>query len=415
MKPRNILLWEAVLIAVQSILANKLRAFLTLLGVIIGVASVMAVGASIEGLETYVKGAVSQEFGSNSFMLTKFPLQGNLTEEDRERMARRNRDVRLEDLVFLRERCKNCEELAGQIESRHTIRHGAEEIYDTRVSGITPNIVYFQNMDLSEGRFFFSQEAQRSRLVCVIGWDLKEKLFPSLEIRDRYVKVGNHSLKVIGVLAKMGSFFGQSLDNVLYMPITSYQKIFGTRRGITIRGRAFGRENFEPALDQVRVAMRSRHHLKPNQEDDFGLTSTEEINQQVDQFTGTIAMVITPITLISLIVGGVVVMNIMLVSVTERTFEIGLRKALGARRREILHQFLIESTLLASVGGTLGLALAYLVAWIVESRTPVPMTITLPYIALSLGVSAGIGIFSGIYPASKAARLDPIVALGSER
>ncbi len=415
MKPRSILLRETVVIALQSILAHKLRAFLTLLGIIIGVASVMAVGASIEGLETYVKGAISQEFGSNSFILAKFPLQGNITEEDRERMARRNRDVRVEDIVFLKERCKDCEELAGQIESRRTTRHGAEKIYDTRISGITPNTVYLRNMDLSEGRFFSNQEFQRSRFVCVIGWDLKEKFFPNVGIQDRYVKVGTHSLKVVGVLAKAGSYFGQSLDNVLYVPITSYQKIFGTRRSITIRGRASGRESFERALDQVRVAMRVRHHLKPNEDDDFGLTSAEEINQQVDQFTGAIAMVVTPITLISLIVGGVVVMNIMLVSVTERTFEIGLRKALGARRREILHQFLVESTLLAGVGGTLGLLLAWFLAWIVESRTPVPMTITFPYIALSLGVSAGIGIFSGIYPAAKAAKLDPIVALGAER
>ena len=415
MKTRNIPLWESVLIAVQSILAHKLRAFLTLLGIIIGVASVMAVGASIEGLETYVKEAVATELGSNSFTLSKFPRRENLTEEDWERMARRNRDVRVEDIAFLRERCQDCEEIAGEISSRQTSRYGAEEIYDTRINGITPNIIYLRNLGLSEGRFFSDQEAWRSRFVCVIGWDLKERFFPNVGIQDRYVKVGNYSLKVIGVLEKVGSLFGQSQDNVLYVPITTYRKMFGTRRGVVIRGRASSRESFQSALDQVRVAIRVRHHLKPNEDDDFGLTSAEEINLQVDQFTGAIAMVVTPITLISLIVGGVVVMNIMLVSVTERTFEIGLRKALGARRREILFQFLIESTLLASLGGAVGLGLALLVAWIVESNTPIPMTITFPYIALSLGVSAGIGIFFGIYPAFTASKLDPIVALGAER
>ena len=415
MKFRNTLLWETVRIAFHSILAHKLRSFLTLLGIIIGVASVVAVGASIEGLETYVKEAVELELGSNSFALSKFPRHGNLSEEDRRRMVLRNPDIRVDDIAFLAERCEDCEEIAGQIQSRHTTRHRGEEVYETWVSGVTPNATYLGNLDLSEGRFFSNQEARRSRFVCVIGWDLKEKFFPNIEIRDRDVKVGNHSLKVIGVLSKVGSYFGENLDNTLYVPITSYQKMFGTRRSITIRGRSFGRESFESALDQVRVAMRTRHHLKPNEDDDFGLTSSEQVNRQVDEFTAAVAMVVIPITLISLVVGGVVVMNIMLVTVTERTFEIGLRKAVGARRWEILLQFLIESSFLASLGGISGLCLAWFIVWIVVNTTPLTMAVSFHYAALSLGVSVGIGVLFGIYPAAKASRLDPIVALGMGR
>ncbi|MDA2928950.1 FtsX-like permease family protein [Acidobacteria bacterium AH-259-O06] len=251
--------------------------------------------------------------------------------------------------------------------------------------------------------------------MCVIGWDLKEKFFPNLDALGREIKIRNERLQVVGVLEKLGSAFGVSLDSVVYLPITTYRKIFGSRRTITIRGSSTNQESFESALDQVRVAMRIRHKLKPNEEEDFGLVSSEEINSIVKEFVGAVAMVITPVTLISLVVAGVVIMNIMLVSVTERTFEIGLRKALGGRRRDILYQFLIESFFLASLGGVLGLGLASIIARTVEVSTPIPMRISAGYIILAIGVSGGIGIICGIYPAMKASKLDPIVAIAAER
>lgn len=227
--------------------------------------------------------------------------------------------------------------------------------------------------------------------------------------------MGPEPLKVIGVLEKQGSTFGQSLDNIAHVPITTFQKIYGTRSSISIRGTSTSRESFERAVEQVRMAMRIRHKLKPGEEDTFGLISTEEINSSVDDFTGAIAAVVVPITLIALVVAGIVVMNIMLVSVTERTFEIGLRKSLGARRRDILNQFLIEAFFLAASGGLIGLALAVAISWVIESTTPVTMTVSLGYMLLSIGVSGGIGIVSGIYPAFRASRLDPIEALRTER
>jgi len=187
--------------------------------------------------------------------------------------------------------------------------------------------------------------------------------------------------------------------------------MFGRLQSIQVHGKSQDRAEFDRAIDEGRVAMRIHHKLKGNEEDDFGLVNVEQVNNQVDQFTGAIAAVITPITLISLVVGGIVVMNIMLVSVTERTFEIGLRKALGARRNQIMLQFMIESALLSSFGGVLGLAIAAALSWLVRVTTPIPMTITIAYIALALIVSSGIGMIAGIYPAFRAARLDPIVAL----
>lgn len=406
---------EAARIALISIWSNKLRTFLTLLGIIIGVAAVMLVGASIEGLQTYVMDTVSKTLGSDSFLVAKFAIVGEVSDEEWEEMIRRNKDIYLEDLEFIRAHCPDCREVAAEISTTSDVYFGSEEAYDTRVHGVTENYIFLGTQELAEGRFFTSEEVRRSRPVCVIGWELKERFFQHLDPLGRIIKVGRTPLEVIGVLEKLGSSFGQSLDNNLYMPITKYQKIYGSRSSIVIRGTAVSRDRFEAAVGEVRTAMRVRHKLRPGEKDTFGIISTEEINSFVDEFVQAIAVVVVPITAISLVVGGIVVMNIMLVSVTERTFEIGLRKSLGARRRDILNQFLIESFVLAAAGGIVGLVVATGAAKIIEATTPLTMTISIGYILLSIGVSGGIGIIFGIYPAYSAARLDPIEALRADR
>ncbi len=220
--------------------------------------------------------------------------------------------------------------------------------------------------------------------LCVIGQDIKDKFYPNVDPIGKTLRIQNAEMTIIGVLEKLGSMFGQSMDNRIYIPLTLHRQIFGKQNDFGIRGSASDRESFQTTIDEVRVLLRARRGLKPNQEDTFSTVDTGQIDKQVGQFTGTIAMVVTPVTLISLLVGGIVVMNIMLVSVTERTYEIGLRKAVGARKNQILTQFLIESSTLASVGGLLGLLLAAGLSWVVEIATPIPMTITIPYILLSL-------------------------------
>lgn len=415
MKLKATFFWEAVRIALISIWSHKLRTFLTLLGIIIGVASVMVVGAGIEGLQTYVMDSVSKTLGSNSFVISKFARFGHVSREEWERMARRNKDIRLSDIDFLRRYCRDCEVLAGEITSRRTLYFGSQEMFAVQIVAATPDRISLGTQRVVEGRYFSDEDTRRSRYVAVIGWDVKEKFFPDVDALGKTIKLGTEPLLVIGVLERLGSSFGMSLDENIHMPITTYQKIYGTRTSITIRGQAADRASFNNAVDQARMAMRIRHQLRPNEDDDFGLVSADEINETVDQFTQTIAVVVIPITLISLLVGGIVVMNIMLVSVTERTFEIGLRKSLGARRGDILKQFLIESIFVAASGGVIGLGLAVLISWLIEATTPMTMTISLGYVVLAIGFSGGIGLIFGIYPAHRASKLDPIEALRADR
>jgi putative ABC transport system permease protein len=268
-----------------------------------------------------------------------------------------------------------------------------------------------ENKTIADGRFIIPHEVENAALVGVIGGDVRNQFFQGADPIGKVLKIRNAPITIIGVEAMRGPFLGNSIDNHVYIPITTFGKIFGRDQSVQLHGNAASAEVLTAAIEEARVVMRARHKLKGNDDDDFGIVNTDALNNQIDRFTGAIALVVTPITLLSLVVGGIVVMNIMLVSVTERTFEIGLRKAVGARRRQVLLQFLIESSLLTAVGGVLGLLLAWGISWIVRISTPIPMVITPGYVALSILVSGGIGMIAGIYPAVKASRLDPIVAL----
>lgn len=398
-------------IALQAIFAHKLRTFLTLIGIIIGVASVVVVGASISGLNSYVVSTISKVLGANHFMIARIAVSGRLTQEQWEKMDKRNKRLYLEDYEWMRSQCKKCDEVGVGIATMIDMKHEGQEIYGVRLSGVSANMATIENKTITEGRFILPHEVDRSANVCVIGHNIREKFFPGTDPVGKTLKVREIPMTVVGVEEKRGSMLGQSFDDQIYIPITTYGRIYGRRQSLQIHGSASSREQMQAAIEEARTLMRIRHKLKGNEEDDFGLVDVEQMNNQIDQFTGAIALVVTPITLISLVVGGIVVMNIMLVSVTERTFEIGLRKALGARCSQILLQFLIESSLLSSFGGLFGLLLATLLAWIIELSTPIPMTITPAYVILSLAVSGGIGMIFGIYPAYKASRLDPIQAL----
>ncbi|HVF68682.1 MAG TPA: ABC transporter permease [Pyrinomonadaceae bacterium] len=402
---------DAARIALQSIFAHKLRAFLTLIGIIIGVASVVIVGAAISGLNTYVMEKVTAVLGVNHFMIDRMAHQGEMSEEEWEKMNRRNKRLELEDYEWVRDYCVACSEVGAQLMNRVDLKQNGEELFGVQVQGGTPNMQSIEDKTMGDGRFFLPQEFDTAAMVVVIGNDVREKFFPDQDPIGKTVTVRGLPMTVVGVEEKRGSMFGQSFDKVIYLPLTTYRKIFGGRQSLQIHGKAAARDKFQTAIEDARTALRNKHKLKGNEDDDFGLVDTGSLAGSVDSMTSGIAAVVVPITLISLLVGGIVVMNIMLVSVTERTFEIGLRKALGATRKQMLLQFLIESSFLTTCGGILGFMLAVGLTWLITILTGWTMTVTFGYVILSVAVSGGIGIVSGIYPAFKASRLDPIAAL----
>jgi putative ABC transport system permease protein len=356
-------------------------------------------------------GRITAVLGTNHFMIARMAHQGEMSEDDWEKMNHRNKRLEMDDYEWVKAHCQACAEVGAQLQNQVDLKQDGKELFGTQVQGVTPNMAAVEDKSIADGHFVLQQEYDAASLVCVIGEEVKEKIFEGADPLGRTLNVRGLPLQVIGVEEKRGSMFGQSLDNQVYMPLTTYKKIFGGRQSLQIHGKAETREQFEAAIEDARTALRNKHKLKGDDDDDFGLVNTGELNKVVDQFTGTIAIVVVPITAISLVVGAIVVMNIMLVSVTERTFEIGLRKALGARRKLILLQFLIEASFLTALGGVLGVLLAYGVTWIITVATPVTMTITAAFVALSILFSGGIGIVAGIYPAFRASRLDPIVAL----
>jgi len=401
---------DAARIALQSILAHKLRAFLTLIGIIIGVAAVVVVGASVSGLNSYVTVKVSQLLGVNHFMIARMAHQGQSTDEEFERRNRRNKRLNWDDYEWVRDHCKTCSEVGVELGTGSDLKQDGIEFPGAIVFGVTANMLDIENKTMADGRFILPDEVERSALVCVLGSEVKEKFFPNTEAIGKTLKVRGLPMRVVGVEQARGSFFGDSLDRHIYIPATTHIQIFG-RNNMQIHGVSANREMFQPAIEDARVSMRNKHRLKGSEEDDFGLVDTGTLIEQVDKFTSGIAAVVVPITLITLVVGGIVVMNIMLVSVTERTFEIGLRKAVGATKRQILSQFLIESGMLCAFGGVLGLLTAWGVTSLITSVAGITMTITIGYILLALIVSSVIGMIAGAYPAFKAARLDPIIAL----
>jgi putative ABC transport system permease protein len=409
---------EAIRIALSSLRANKLRSFLTVLGILIGVSSVVAVVAIIEGLDRYVADRVL-DLGTKSFTVQKMP--DVITSRAQWLEMQKRKDVGLDDLAAVRKACELCLEVGAMVATTRDAKWGRTVQPGVRVMGITENIPRIGSVrELVEGRHLIQADVDEARPVAVIGTDVVDAFFGRLEPLGKQLLIDGHPLKIVGVAEKKGSVFGDSQDNFAWIPITTYRKLYGSRRSITIQAEARSLDEFEAAQDQARVVMRGRRHLSYYEADDFALETGESVMQLWQSFTRGIYVVTIVVTGMSLIVGGIVVMNIMLVSVTERIREIGMRKAVGARRRDILRQFLVESVILSAFGGALGIAGAAAVSWglgavlgsIMAANFSAPVRLWAVLVALL--VSSAVGLVAGIYPASRAAALDPVAALRSE-
>jgi putative ABC transport system permease protein len=408
---------NAFRLAMESIRAHKLRSFLTLLGVIIGVASVIMVGAAIDGLGVYAEQSTAKAFGSESFLVAQIAATGRLSRRQYFDKIKRNKPIRTGDARFLES--INGDRVLYSPYRNHTSDVKRENLIceDTTIIGTSADMADIRDIGVTDGRFFTTQEDHSRAFVAVIGDTLKTTLFPGESSPlGQTLRVEGIEFIVIGVEEKLGSAFGRDQDKNIYIPVSAFDRLYGPGSGFAIFGRprpGLGL-TFADALDLTRVALRERFHTPIGQDDNFDTLTPDAIRGFIDQLLGMVAAIVMPVTLISLVVGGIVIMNIMLVSVTERTREIGVRKSLGARHADIMWQILIEATVLAMLGGAMGVGVGAIVTLVLGRVFDIAMHITFFYVGLSIAVSSIVGVVSGWYPASRAAKLDPVVALRAE-
>jgi len=401
---------ENLRIALEALRANKLRSVLTVVGNVVAVMSVIAVVAVIDGMNTYVSEKVLEQ-GLKVIYIDKFGL---ITNEEEWRDAMKRRDLTLLDADALKGRSRLASEVVGQVETNKRVRAGKVELQNVRILGTTEGYEAVGTYDIEQGRRLDDDEIAKRRPVCLVGSELAQQLFPVLDPIGQEIRVAGYTLKVVGTVAPRGNVLGHSQDNFVLLPFGQYQKIFGPHDSVLILMRTRPGVDLERAKDEARVILRARRHVPLGKPDDFAITTSEtymSLYQTLTKgiFAGTIGLVA-----ISLLVGGIVIMNIMLVAVTERTREIGIRKALGARRSDLLSQFLSETVVLSLFGGVLGVLVGVALAMVVRLLTPLPASIQPWSVAISLLVASSIGLFFGVYPATRAAKLDPIVALRQE-
>jgi len=405
---------EAIRIALQSLWANKLRSVLTLLGVVIGVAAVIAVVTFVSGINDYVAKKVFN-LGADIFII--FKVSPAVTNIDHFLEGEKRKDLILEDYETVRDACRHCELVAASTRDEGgKVKYAEQSISDTTIRGITPGMATILDVDLGSGRMVNQTDVDNRSPVVVVGTDIVEHLLPGVDPLGKEVKVDGWPYQVIGVAKKKGKTLGQSADNFVMIPISAAMKQYGSHNAtLRIYGKAGSAGvPLNEAIDEARAALRARRHDQLGADDSFDIETNASLVGIWTSFSQTFFIATIGIAAISLVVGGIVIMNIMLVSVTERTREIGIRKALGARRDDVLLQFLIEAVTLALLGGVIGVLSGVTIAFSVTALIGMPSAIKLWAVAAGLVVAASVGIFFGVYPAQKAARLDPIVALRFE-
>jgi putative ABC transport system permease protein len=402
---------ETFRLALDALRAHKLRSFLTLLGVILAVATLVAVMSVVAGLNFYVADRVAN-LGANVYLVDRF---GIITSQDAWIKAQKRPLVTLEEYQRLRENMKSAANVAATDDRTMDVRSGNILLENTDLTGVTPNYAEIRNMNLAAGRFLTEGDDLHHAPVCFIGTDVLKKFFPTVDPIGKTIRAGTNTYEVVGVATEIGSAFGQSQDNYILLPFTTYYKDWHKQNDwLTIFVQAQNSEVMQESEDEARMLMRAWRHLPYDAPDNFAVFGSASIMALWNQITGNLFAVAVALTAVFLVVGGIVIMNIMLASVTERTREIGLRRSLGARKKHIVLQFMTESAVLAAVGGIMGLALAYGIVALVRAVTPIPVKTPFSAVIISLSVSTAVGLFFGIYPAMRAAKLDPIEALRAD-
>jgi putative ABC transport system permease protein len=403
--------YETFVLALDSLRAHKLRSFLTLLGVILAVTTLVTVMSFVSGMNFYVADRIAN-LGANVFIVDRF---GIITSQDAWVKAQKRPLVTMEDYERMRDSMKTAKAVAALDDHNIEIRSGNERLENTDVMGVSPNYADVRNINVAQGRFINQTDDDHRGQVVFIGADVRDRLFANVDPIGKVVRAETHEYQVIGVAERIGSAFGQSQDNFMIIPLHTFEReLHRPRDWIAIFVQAGTAEMMSACEDESRMLMRAWRHLPYDAPDNFAILGSDSIMKLWHDLTGTLAQVAVGLVSVFLVVGGIVIMNIMLASVTERTREIGIRRSLGARKKHILLQFMMESAVLAATGGIIGVLLAYGLVELLGNVTSIPLKMPMDAVVISLCVSTAVGLFFGIYPATRAAKLDPIEALRAE-
>ena len=402
---------DSIAIALQAIWANKLRSFMTVLGNIVAVTSIVTVVTLIQGMNGMVADAIVSDIGADSFTVQRRPPIFN---EDDEERVRNNPLITIDEAEAIRRFSPLIASVVAQASQNASVSYRTEEVDNAQIQGVTSSYSDFSTFGVETGRMMSQVEVDRGQQVAMLGWGLADRLFGEINPLDKTIKIAGINFRVVGVSEQKGSFFGNSQDNYAVVPLGAYQRLFGARQSLQLMVKPTSTDLMPAAMDDATVALRVSRRLKPREPDNFGILTSETILNLYRQVTSGIFAVLVGIVALSLVVGGIVIMNIMLMVVSERTREIGLRKALGAKRKDIMTQVLTESITLSTFGGLIGIGLGSLAATAIAAFTPLPARLELWSVVLGIGITAAVGLFFGAYPASRAAALDPIEALRRE-
>jgi putative ABC transport system permease protein len=399
-------------LAMDSMRAHKLRVSLTILGLTMGVATLIAVMTLVQGANVYVEQKIA-DLGTNVFRISRTPFA--VTDFTVLQRAQRNRNLYLEDVTALSENCPHCQAVGATASATMTLQYQSKELEDATVYGHTPNMATIDTRTVETGRYFTEMEDSHVVNVCLIGQRVVDEFFQGVDPLGKVIQAGKVEFTVIGTFKAIGSVLGQDQDNFIVIPLRTFLKMRGQRNSLLMQVKAEGSQQiFTTAQDESRRVLRARRHVRPGDDDDFFIATADTYISLWQSISGAFFAVFVMISSISAVVGGIVIMNVMLVSVTERTKEIGVRRAVGATQADVLQQFLLESVVQCVIGGLIGVSIGFFCALALRELTSFPASVKVWVAALGVFMSSGIGLFFGIYPAIKASKLDPVVALRAE-